>query len=395
MTIPEHSCGPRLNCGVNIAKQLADSDSAEMDPHPVGRDMGHIVAPYHLVIHIRHLWCLPLFSHNTNSGFFRHIIIRSTANPSRSPHCSSLFSQRARQNLMVKTRLLVPTPVAPSRQDGVQLVSNFDHSGSSTLPTDVSSFSFDLRSASTYRWAGDDWFDRLSRYSPFPGSTSSRPPPALSLTGDLTTVDTSHEFTIPNAHGTHNRFDESPTAGGCSLPPPQPMPSLPHPQSTTYAPPSNATSSQAQLAWQRPHTTLAPPVSSSNIFPHALDLPSAETIREDRPRRPRNKWIIFRCEFIKKNPGTKEGCPPNASTAAARAWKALSPQERVPYEQEAKREADAFKKKYPDYKYRPRRKAKKVTEKSEDGLLDGKKRAEETCCVHSFNLFEPSWIFHA
>ena len=79
--------------------------------------------------------------------------------------------------------------------------------------------------------------------------------------------------------------------------------------------------------------------------------------------RPRNEFILFRCEYVKShsNGGRRVRKPPGAeaektlSKQAAEAWRNLSPQERLYWKERADGERTEHARKYPDYRYRPKK----------------------------------------
>ena len=82
--------------------------------------------------------------------------------------------------------------------------------------------------------------------------------------------------------------------------------------------------------------------------------------------RPRNDFILFRCEFV-RNHSRESNCSrptrtltegqdkPTLSKQAAEAWYHLSPEERLFWKERAIRECKEHARKYPDYRYRPRK----------------------------------------
>ena len=71
--------------------------------------------------------------------------------------------------------------------------------------------------------------------------------------------------------------------------------------------------------------------------------------------RPRNAFILFRCDFVaqKKIPASVEPDHRNISRIVGRIWKAMSEEDRRPWVEEAKREREKHKKLYPQYRYSP------------------------------------------
>ncbi|KAF9036831.1 hypothetical protein BJ165DRAFT_1408880 [Panaeolus papilionaceus] len=79
--------------------------------------------------------------------------------------------------------------------------------------------------------------------------------------------------------------------------------------------------------------------------------------------RPRNEFILFRCDYVRKHSreGKRVRRPPGAeaektlSKQAAEAWHHLSPEERLYWKERANGERNEHARKYPDYRYRPKR----------------------------------------
>jgi hypothetical protein len=71
--------------------------------------------------------------------------------------------------------------------------------------------------------------------------------------------------------------------------------------------------------------------------------------------RPRNAFILFRCDFVaqKRIPASVEPDHRNISRIVGRIWKAMSEADRRPWIEEAKREREKHKKLYPQYRYSP------------------------------------------
>ena len=71
--------------------------------------------------------------------------------------------------------------------------------------------------------------------------------------------------------------------------------------------------------------------------------------------RPRNAFILFRCDFVaqKKIPASVEPDHRNISRIVGRIWKAMSDEDRLPWVEEAKKEREKHKRLYPQYRYSP------------------------------------------
>ncbi|KAJ3531803.1 hypothetical protein NMY22_g7999 [Coprinellus aureogranulatus] len=83
--------------------------------------------------------------------------------------------------------------------------------------------------------------------------------------------------------------------------------------------------------------------------------------------RPRNEFILFRCDYVRKhtkdNGGKRNRRAPGQeaektlSKLAAEAWRALSSEERAYWREQANLERNDHARKYPDYRYRPKKSA--------------------------------------
>ncbi len=71
--------------------------------------------------------------------------------------------------------------------------------------------------------------------------------------------------------------------------------------------------------------------------------------------RPRNAFILFRCDFVaqKKIPASVEPDHRNISRIVGRIWKAMSDEDRRPWIEEARNEREKHKRLYPQYRYSP------------------------------------------
>ncbi|KAH9483644.1 Repressor of filamentous growth 1 [Psilocybe cubensis] len=81
--------------------------------------------------------------------------------------------------------------------------------------------------------------------------------------------------------------------------------------------------------------------------------------------RPRNEFILFRCDYVRKHSreGKRVRRPPGAeaektlSKQAAEAWHHLPPEERLYWKERANGERNEHARRYPDYRYRPKKSA--------------------------------------
>lgn len=97
------------------------------------------------------------------------------------------------------------------------------------------------------------------------------------------------------------------------------------------------------------------------------DSPLSTTAGEDKQdntwvARPRNKFILFRCDYVRKHScdgkRVRQGLPGNEkslSKQAAEAWHYLSKEERLYWKECAIKERTEHARKYPNYKYRPKK----------------------------------------
>ena len=102
----------------------------------------------------------------------------------------------------------------------------------------------------------------------------------------------------------------------------------------------------------------------------------------DKIPRPRNAFIIFRCEYCHKHQEATRGTdklPVPEKTLSKRAgalWKTLDEGARQPYIDQAKQEREDHQRKYPNYKYRPNRTQKGVTRKRKSSSLTRREQVE-------------------
>jgi hypothetical protein len=103
--------------------------------------------------------------------------------------------------------------------------------------------------------------------------------------------------------------------------------------------------------------------------------------------RPRNAFILFRCDFVaqKKIPASVEPDHRNISRIVGRIWKAMSDEDRRPWIEEAKREREKHKRLYPQYRYSP---ASAATAAATTALKE--KRAQNQRIRESMGVL-PTW----
>ncbi|EFI28461.1 hypothetical protein CC1G_13994 [Coprinopsis cinerea okayama7 len=117
-----------------------------------------------------------------------------------------------------------------------------------------------------------------------------------------------------------------------------------------------------------PYNQPSSPASSTSNFSDTEKSPEPSGKKGDPNwvARPRNEFILFRCDYVRKH--TKEGgtgkrtrrapgqeSEKTLSKLAAEAWRALSPEERLYWREQANIERSDHAKKYPDYRYRPKK----------------------------------------
>ncbi|KAF9467783.1 high mobility group box domain-containing protein [Collybia nuda] len=123
----------------------------------------------------------------------------------------------------------------------------------------------------------------------------------------------------------------------------QKLPAHPHYPTTPLSDATSSSSAPVQLN------------GSTSCSPHIVHKSSTRRGKKaDHIPRPRNSFICFRSEFYKlkkKNPG---GYDQNEiSKEAGRVWTLLTPAEKQPFEEMAKREKEDHQLRYPTYSYAP------------------------------------------
>ncbi|KIK04016.1 hypothetical protein K443DRAFT_94014 [Laccaria amethystina LaAM-08-1] len=108
--------------------------------------------------------------------------------------------------------------------------------------------------------------------------------------------------------------------------------------------------------------------------------------------RPRNEFILFRCEYVKTHSreGKRVRRPPGTeaektlSKQAAEAWHQLSEEERMYWRNRARGERTEHARRYPDYRYRPKKSAtgrKRNTRSSSEKVPSGKSASTAATAV--------------
>ena len=132
------------------------------------------------------------------------------------------------------------------------------------------------------------------------------------------------------------------------------------------------------------------PASSSDVQP-APPPPAKKSHARKQPEghipRPRNAFILFRCDFVaqKKIPASVEPDHRNISRIVGRVWKAMSDEERRPWVENAKKERETHKRLYPQYRYSPSSTATGTT-----GANTRTKRAQNKKLKESMGVL-PAW----
>ncbi|KAJ2929438.1 hypothetical protein H1R20_g7660, partial [Candolleomyces eurysporus] len=128
------------------------------------------------------------------------------------------------------------------------------------------------------------------------------------------------------------------------------------------------------------------PASSTSTLSDGQMEQRSEAVRKGDPgwvARPRNEFILFRCDYVRKH--TKEGgnkrnrrhpgheAEKTLSKLAAEAWRALPQEERLYWREQANLERNDHARKYPDYRYRPKKSAtaRKRTSRSSGSVSAG------------------------
>ena len=139
----------------------------------------------------------------------------------------------------------------------------------------------------------------------------------------------------------------------------------------------------------RPRSRLNP--SCAGHVQHATQPAAKKSHARRQPEghipRPRNAFILFRCDFVaqKKIPASVEPDHRNISRIVGRVWKAMSDEERRPWLEEAKKERETHKRLYPQYRYSPLSTAEGTT-----GTSMRTKRAQNKKMRESMGVL-PAW----
>ena len=163
-----------------------------------------------------------------------------------------------------------------------------------------------------------------------------------------------------------------------------------------------ATTTTASMLHQ--HLVVDPPLSGWELRPRPRPSPACSGDVQLAPQpsakksharkqpeghipRPRNAFILFRCDFVaqKKIPASVEPDHRNISRIVGRVWKAMSDEERRPWVEEAKKERETHKSLYPQYRYSPSSTATGTT-----GTSIRAKRAQNKKMRESMGVL-PAW----
>lgn len=162
------------------------------------------------------------------------------------------------------------------------------------------------------------------------------------------------------------------------------LPQAPLATSTMPPPPSPAPARYHRPSLHRHSLSLNLPASSSTSSSHyrssSYSSPTdrrAQRKREDDPSwvpRPPNAFIVFRCEYSRMHAQEQregEGSPVAEKTLSKRAgeaWKKLSAAEQEPYKVRAELAREEHAKRYPNYRYKPRRRQSSVHKSAPVGM---------------------------
>lgn len=129
------------------------------------------------------------------------------------------------------------------------------------------------------------------------------------------------------------------------------MASLCIPYTSTSAPTTPSTAYSPLLHLGRDLQSSAPSSPPSS----APSLTSRSPEPAEHVRRPKNPFILFRCDFVKRGvvPASVERDHRTISRIAGRTWRMMSPAQKRPWELMAALEKAEHAKRHPDYKYKP------------------------------------------
>ncbi|KZT24013.1 hypothetical protein NEOLEDRAFT_1052092, partial [Neolentinus lepideus HHB14362 ss-1] len=71
--------------------------------------------------------------------------------------------------------------------------------------------------------------------------------------------------------------------------------------------------------------------------------------------RPKNAFILFRCDYVKRRTKSKSGDGASVSKRAGEEWRKLPASEKARYHARAEEEKRRHRIRYPDYAYKPQR----------------------------------------
>jgi len=96
-------------------------------------------------------------------------------------------------------------------------------------------------------------------------------------------------------------------------------------------------------------------VSSALLSPLDNQVAAVTTARRTHVRRPRNPFILFRCDFVKRNlvPASVERDHRNVSSIAGARWQQMSEEEKQPWKDLAAEEKIRHALEHPGYRYKP------------------------------------------
>ena len=133
---------------------------------------------------------------------------------------------------------------------------------------------------------------------------------------------------------------------------------------------------------ESPEESAPPKVSSYYHAPRRSSTSRSRNKDPDKIPRPRNAFIIFRCEYCHKHQEANRGTdrlPTPEKTLSKRAgalWKTMDAPTRQPYIDQAKEEREEHQRKYPNYKYRPNRTPKGSSRKRKSSSMTRREQVE-------------------
>ncbi|KAK0470776.1 hypothetical protein IW261DRAFT_1515589 [Armillaria novae-zelandiae] len=128
--------------------------------------------------------------------------------------------------------------------------------------------------------------------------------------------------------------------------------------------------------------TLPTPSSSTAVLSNGLPQPPsfienknthALKQRPERiPPRPRNEFILFRCQFVRQHcvPPSVEKDNRNISRIAGFVWRGMNDSQKLPWKVLAEEEKIEHARLYPDYKFQPKKRSRDARQSVRRGIVD-------------------------